>query len=357
MKVLHISRTMGQGGAEKIVYQLCRDNSAQEQIVVSCGGVYADKLEQDGIKQYKIPDLDNKNPFVMLKCLALIFTIVRREKIDVIHSHHRMAAFYARIVAMFLGTEQVYTAHNVFFNKIRLLQFALKGSSIVAVGDGVKRNLIDTYAIDPEQIRTIKNTIRNTRSKQYNPLLTQLREQGKILIGSIGRLSRQKGMDVFVKAFGMLRQQHPEKDLVAVIVGEGEDHAELESLTKVLGLENSVLFLGFQENVLDIITQLDLVVSASRWDGLPLTPIEVFSQKRTMVGTDISGNNEIVKDGVNGILVPVDAPESLSEGMFKIIENPTLKQTLENNAYKTFSSEYNYDDFISSYNEVYELCK
>lgn len=155
----------------------------------------------------------------------------------------------------------------------------------------------------------------------------------------------------------MLRQQHPEKYLVAVIVGEGEDHAELESLTKMLGLENSVLFLGFQENVLDIITQLDLVVSASRWDGLPLTPIEVFSQKRTMVGTDISGNNEIVKDGVNGILVPVDAPESLSEGMFKIIENPTLKQTLENNAYKTFSSEYNYDDFISSYNEVYELCK
>lgn len=251
MKVLHISRTMGQGGAEKIVYQLCRDNSAKEQIVVSCGGVYADKLEQDGIKQYKIPDLDNKNPFVMLKCLALIFTIVRREKIDVIHSHHRMAAFYARIVAMFLGTERVYTAHNVFFNKIRLLQFALKGSSIVAVGDGVKRNLIDTYAIDPEQIRTIKNTIRNTRSKQYNPLLTQLREQGKILIGSIGHLSRQKGMDVFVKAFGMLRQQHPEKDLVAVIVGEGEDHAELESLTKMLGLENSVLFLGFQENVLD----------------------------------------------------------------------------------------------------------
>ena len=77
MKVLHISRTMGQGGAEKIVYQLCRDNSAEEQIVVSCGGVYADKLEQDGIKQYKIPDLDNKNPFIMLKCLALIFTIVR----------------------------------------------------------------------------------------------------------------------------------------------------------------------------------------------------------------------------------------------------------------------------------------
>lgn len=71
MKVLHISRTMGQGGAEKIVYQLCRDNSDQEQIVVSCGGVYADKLEQDGIKQYKIPDLDNKNPFIMLKCLAI----------------------------------------------------------------------------------------------------------------------------------------------------------------------------------------------------------------------------------------------------------------------------------------------
>ena len=198
MKVLHISRTMGQGGAEKIVYQLCIDNSACEQYVVSCGGQYVNELEQSGVKHYMIPDMDKKNPFLMLECLFKIWHIVIKENIDVIHSHHRMAAFYSRIISIFTKTRCVYTAHNVFYNKKRLLNFSLKKSRIVAVGDGVKKNLMEVYSIPDERIDVIYNSIKTEKTGEKNSELLQLNEQGKYLIGTIGRISEQKGMDVFI---------------------------------------------------------------------------------------------------------------------------------------------------------------
>ena len=68
MKILHISRSMGQGGAQKIVYQLCMDNKDCEQIIISAGGYYVPELESSGIKHYVIPDIDKKNPLTIIKC-------------------------------------------------------------------------------------------------------------------------------------------------------------------------------------------------------------------------------------------------------------------------------------------------
>lgn len=63
MKILHISRTMGQGGAEKIVYQLCKDNNANVQCVISCGGGYVEDLIELGVKHFWMPDMDKKSNF------------------------------------------------------------------------------------------------------------------------------------------------------------------------------------------------------------------------------------------------------------------------------------------------------
>ena len=69
MNVLHISRTMGQGGAEKIVFQLCRDNNSVTQFVASCGGIYVSQLEKIGVKHFQIGDIDKKNPLLILRTL------------------------------------------------------------------------------------------------------------------------------------------------------------------------------------------------------------------------------------------------------------------------------------------------
>ncbi|QWF36062.1 glycosyltransferase [Latilactobacillus curvatus] len=351
MKILHISRTMGQGGAEKIVFQLCKDNNFQQQFVISTGGSYVQKLDEIGVKHYKMPDINSKNPITMIICFWKIFRVVRMNKIQIVHSHHRMAAFYARLVAALTKVQCVYTAHNIFFNKKKLLRFALKNTKIIAVGDGVKQNLVNFFGIDSKRVVVVYNSINTKVTNIFNQDLVEAKQSGKYLVGTIGRITKQKGIDIFIKALAEFSKV--KKNTLGVIVGDGDDLELMKRLAMELKINDKILFLGYQPNVLDIIKQLDLIVLASRWEGLPLTPIEVFSQNNTIIATDISGNNEVVKDHYNGLLFQKNSVFELVRSMKLLSSNELLKKRLELNAHNTFQSKYSYDRFISGYNTVY----
>lgn len=351
MRILHISRTMGQGGAEKIVYQLCMDNLLDQQIVMSCGGAYVEKLAEAEIKHYKIPDLDSKNPWLMLKTMVLILGIIRKENIDIIHSHHRMAAFYGRLVSWFTNVKVLYTAHNIFDNKVWLTRFAVKKASIVAVGDGVRENLVNFFKIDNDRIVTIYNSIKISNSESCDSEIAELHNKHKIFVGTVGRLTEQKGVDIFIKAIDICHNVNP--NIVGVIVGDGEDREKLERLVEERHLSAHILFMGFRKNVLNIIRQLDFIVLASRWEGLPLVPIEAFSQKKTVIASDIPGNNEVVTDNMNGILFKVDNEMELAKKIQMLSTDKDFLKNLEDRAYKTYEKKYDYKKFITAYQREY----
>lgn len=351
MKILHISRSMGQGGAEKIVYQLCRDNKEHEQYVISCGGYYIEELEKIGVKHFMMPDIDKKNPFLMLTSLYKIWKVVKTEKIDVIHSHHRMAAFYAKIISMFGKVKCVYTAHNVFYDKKSVMRFALSNCQIVAVGNGVKKNLVDVYQIPEQKIKVVYNSIKIEKKGTINTTLSEKSRQGKILIGNIGRLTQQKGVDIFIRAISEVLDCFP--NVLGVIVGDGEERADLEKLVSDLKLSNNVIFLGYQKNILQIISQLKFVVLSSRYEGLPLLPIETFSQRKTIIASNISGNNEVVTDSVTGLLFEKDDIEGLAGKIKELLKDEKLCEQLERNAQQEYIEKYEYNLFIEGYNAVY----
>ena len=79
MKILHISRTMGQGGAEKVVYQICKDANDIEMVVASTGGIYEEELSKIGVKHYFIPDINDKNPINLIKTFLKLKRIIKKE--------------------------------------------------------------------------------------------------------------------------------------------------------------------------------------------------------------------------------------------------------------------------------------
>ena len=98
--ILHISRTMDIGGAEKIVYQLATDLKEEfENVhVASTGGLWEEELNKNGIKHHKILDVESKSPKTLATNFNTLRKIIKENKIDIIHTHHRMAAFYARLL-------------------------------------------------------------------------------------------------------------------------------------------------------------------------------------------------------------------------------------------------------------------
>lgn len=359
MKILHISKTMGQGGAEKVVLELCSLNRKQDyqMVVASSGGPNVDKLRKYGVKHYSIPDIASKNPFDMLKCFFSIFHIIIKENVQIVHSHHRMAAFYARLLCILKPSlKHIYTAHNVFKDKRSFTHFALNGAMLVAVGSGVKDNLCNYFGVNSKRVRIIYNSIYvpNVIPKSHvTEKLIELKKQGYYLIGNIGRISFQKGMDIFVKALaGAIKDN---SRLVGVIVGNGECKGKIEDLASDLNIADRILFLGYQSNVYSILRELDFVVLSSRWEGFPLTPIETFAMHKTIIASNISGNNEIIDDGENGLLFESKDNVMLANQIVRLSNDPTLKEYLENNAYKTYQQRYSYEKFLKKYQKIYSL--
>ncbi len=348
--ILYFTRTMDIGGTEKVIMQLCRyfNNKFNKIVVCSRGGIHEVELNKLGIKHYKINDIENKNPINIIKTFINVFKIIKRENINIVHTHHRMAAFYASILKNVFKFKFINTAHNTFYDKILFTKLALKNANIVSVGKKVKENLIDVYKLDPNQITVIYNGIeKNDEPIIEIPELKKYKDDGYFLVGNIGRLSEQKGMEYYIKAIPNVIKKFPK--IMFYIVGDGEDKEKLHQLAKELHVENNLTFLGFRSDVSNVIKQLDLVVLSSLWEGLPLTPIEVFSEGKSVIATDVDGTPEIVIDQYNGLLIKPKCSDDICNGIIKLINCDKERKEMEKNSYNTYLKKFSIEKFQKEY--------
>lgn len=114
--ILFFTRTMKLGGTENVVLQLCEifKPLVNSIVVCSCGGVNVDKLNEMDIKHYLIPDIENKSISTLLTVCNTVKTIVKKERISIIHTHHRMAAFYVSLLGLYRKCKFINTSHNTF---------------------------------------------------------------------------------------------------------------------------------------------------------------------------------------------------------------------------------------------------
>ncbi|RKM59562.1 glycosyltransferase family 1 protein [Butyrivibrio sp. XB500-5] len=346
--ILFFSRSTQHGGTENVVLQLCEifHPLVNKIVVLSADGFSSEKLKPFGIKHYSIPDIASKAPSTIISVAKTLKEIVKKEQITVIHTHHRMAAFYVGITGLYRKCKFINTSHNTFFNSRALTRYAYKKASLIACGEMVKKNLYDVFGLS--DVTVIHNAVKPfTDGIVIDQELLNDRESGKYLIGNIGRLSEQKGFEYYVRAIHAVVEKHPEAQFY--IIGSGEDEEKL----KVLSAGLPVKFLGYRTDIQNLMSQLDLVVLSSLWEGLPLTPIEAFSVGKTIVATGVDGTLEIVQDGENGLIVQPRDEKQLAEKINWLIEHPEEKRVMENKAIETFDTEFSFDILAQSYADYY----
>ena len=344
--ILHISRTMDIGGAERIVYQLSSDlkDEFDSVHVASTGGLWESELATQGIQHHKILDIDSKNPLTILKLLYTIRQIIKNNEITIVHTHHRMAAFYIRLLKLFNSKLiHVYTAHNVFKDKLPLYKFALGNAKSVAVGEAVNKNLKEDVGITDS--RVIYNGV---VLKETDDQVDEIISYSGIKLGCIARLSEQKGLTYLLDAMSLLTV----KDIRLFIVGDGELRNELENKVKELDLQDSVTFLGYRKDIVECINSFDFCVLPSVFEGFGLVAIEAFMNSKTLVATDIPGLNEVVTNK-NGILVPAKDPAALASAIDKLATDATLRQELASQAKKDYENRFSYPMFLENYRALY----
>ena len=157
-------------------------------------------------------------------------------------------------------------------------------------------------------------------------------EQPERAIICVARLAYAKGIDVLLHAWG--RMLHEPKAWRAqlkpklLIVGAGECQAQLKRMAALLGIEDSVEFMGLQTHVVDLLQRSWGFVLPSRWEGNPNALLEGLACGLPCVATRVSGSEDIITDGVNGLLVEPEQPAEMAQALRRIIEDSDLAQRL-----------------------------
>jgi glycosyltransferase involved in cell wall biosynthesis len=174
------------------------------------------------------------------------------------------------------------------------------------------------------------------------------------IIGSICRLVEQKGITYAIDAMKILSEAYP--DLHYVIVGDGVLREKLMGQTAALDLQKRIHFLGWREDVAEIMTQFEIFIAPSLWEGFGLVLLEAMGQSRPVVSSNISSVPEVVQDDITGLLVEPRNPTALAAAIGKLLDDPEQAQQMGQAGRKrletVFSQQTMIDQTAALYREI-----
>ncbi|MDZ5034549.1 glycosyltransferase, partial [Clostridium perfringens] len=185
------------------------------------------------------------------------------------HSHHRYTTFICRMAKMNSNLQVVHSEHNVFPSKNFI---NLRGKNIISVSQSVKDNLIK-HVVKEKNITVIYNGI--DEKKYINANKIDLKKELNIegfTFGFIGRLSEQKGIRYMLEAFKSIVNEKYDCNLV--LIGDGELRTEIKNFIEVNKLEKNIFMTGFRNDIINIISSLDMYILPSIFEGFPMTNME-----------------------------------------------------------------------------------
>jgi glycosyltransferase involved in cell wall biosynthesis len=233
---------------------------------------------------------------------------------------------------------------------VRLIRSLLQSIHVVVVvlSSRMERWLVEQDFTLPD-VQLIPNGVDVTR---FTPTHgdTSIRGREQVVV-CVSKLRYEKGIDVLLQAWCLVHQQAPQAQLI--IVGSGYLQTQLECMAKALGIAASVEFTGLQS---DIPTQLhrgSLAVLPSRWEGMPNALLEAMACGLPCVATCVSGSEDIIQHGVNGLLVESEDYQGMAQALLTLLHDPLLTQKYGQAARKTVERHYSLERVIDRYVELY----
>lgn len=205
---------------------------------------------------------------------------------------------------------------------VRLMRWLYpKADGIVAVSEGVAKDLSTAFAIPQEKVSVILNPVLTKRVFELAKAPAPhpwFNDNIPVILG-VGRLTGQKDFPTLLRAFARVRSQRQAR---LFILGEGQDQGALESLARELGVERDVCFAGFSDNPFAYMARASVYVLSSIYEGLPNALIQAMALGTPAVATDCpSGPKEVLEGGRYGELVPMQDCETMAAAILRTLES------------------------------------
>ncbi|MGJ8734525.1 MAG: glycosyltransferase [Cellulophaga sp.] len=328
MKILQIINNLQTGGAEKLLLESIPLFNKEENIVMDLAVLNNNEapfLEQLNKKSAtKIFILSKKSPYSPSNILKIIPLL---KKYDVVHVHLFPSLYWVALAKLlsFSKTKLIYTEHSTSNRRRNKLVFKIidkliysQYSKIITISDDVDKELKKHLKSKDSRFELIENgvnlnIIKNATAYLKTELAKGINEQHKILV-QVASFRYPKNQKTLIKSLKYLN-----KNVIAVLVGDGPLKVECEELAHKLNLADRVFFLGIRMDVPKILKTADIVVLSTHYEGLSLASIEGMGSGKPFIASDVPGLKDIVKDA--GLLFPDNNSELLAKNISNLLKD------------------------------------
>ena len=288
---------------------------------------------------------------------AATAALCRSRSVDVVHCHGYRADVIDSAAARTVGVPVVSTVHgftgggwkNAIYEWLQIRAFR-RMNRVLAVSRPLV-DLLEGRGVRPETISLLPNAFAASSAPiEPGPARSALGLAPKgPVVGWIGRMSPEKGPDVFVRAAAEAKVEGSHW----AMVGDGPERAEAEALTAALGLEDRVAFLGLIPDAGTLVRAFDVLVLSSRTEGTPIVALEAMAAGVPVVATAVGGVPDLLGEGA-GRLVPPEDPRALAAAVDEVLGDPAAAATLVEQARARLSQEYALGPWIEAHQRLYE---
>ncbi len=289
-------------------------------------------------------------------CARQLESVMRRRRVDVVHSHEFTMAVFGAAAARLAGCGHVITMHGnqVMTSRWRrraALRAAFRFSdSVVAVSVDTKRHLDERLGLRPGIVEVVANGVfvpPGDRDRVRRELGV---DQDDLLVMASGSLVERKGHAVLIRALAGLDRALPWR---LAIAGQGREREALEALGASLGVTDRVHILGFRDDMPDVLAATDICTMPSLWAGHPLSLLEAMAAGKPIVASETSGIPEAMTSEREGLLTPPGDVGALGAALDRLLRDAELRTRLGAAASARAAADFSLDAMITAYEALY----
>ena len=363
INVLRVITWLPVGGIERrLVAVLPRLDHERFSVTLACTrelGPLAEQLQAAGVAVELIPFRYRWD----LRAMRELAALMRRRRIDIVHSHMYRANLPATVAARLAGVPHVWSqVHNVGTWETRrqawMDRFLCRWrDGMIAVSERVRRDVIRRLHLPPERVKVIYNGVDMNQFSAAREKRAELRRargvnERETVFLFAARLVEQKCCGDFLAAFGRLQIRPGGANLRAWVLGDGPQAESLKKQAAEFADSGAVTFFGMREDVADFLAAADVFVLPSIREGFSNALVEAMATGLAIVATDVGGNSEAIRDGRDGLIVPPRDAQRLEDAMAQLWQNPDLRRSLAESA-ATHAELFSLDRMVRNVEELY----
>lgn len=357
IRILHTESSKNMGGQElRILLEMerMREIGFESLLAARTGTPILAEAERRGLRVFAIPMHNRLDPISM----AILWRLMRREKIDVVNAHGSRDAWVAFLVARLLGVRTVrsrHVANPIRRHRIGQMIYGWLCDKVVTTSESIREGLIER-GVDAEKIISVPTGVEVETYAAVKRDGAIRRELGiperAPLVGMISALRGDKGPDVFLDACNRLLDSRG--DVWCVLAGDGWMRQQLDAQLATLPQRERIVMAGYRRDIPQLLAELDVLVLAAKIpEGVPQAILQAHAARVPVVATRVGGISEVAREGETAFTAQPNDPDSLVDAVRRALEDRALAEILAANGHALVRESYSIEVMLRRMAEIY----